>query len=68
MGKGAREVARLLKVSPTTERYWRGVIDEAGLLKGAVGQLPSVEELEATSPERTPPQQTQYMHALFIDI
>jgi len=53
-----RKVARLLGISPNTERYWRGVLQQAGLLDGAVDDLPALEVLVAALPPKaTPPQQ-----------
>ena len=57
MGTGAREVARLLRVSPNTERFWRTTLDAAGLLKGPADEVPAIEVLAGAAPERTPPQQ-----------
>ncbi len=34
LGNGAREVARLLEMSPNTERDYRLSLSEAGLLEG----------------------------------
>jgi transposase len=45
LGTGAREVARLLVLSPTTERKYRRAIDAAGLLKGPVDELPALDAL-----------------------
>lgn len=42
-----REVARLLKMSPRTERRYRQVLSAAGLLHGSTDSLPTVEELKA---------------------
>lgn len=47
MGTRSREVARLLKISSTTERRYRRAIDEAGLLAGEVDELPELEHLKA---------------------
>ena len=47
MGTRSREVARLLKISSTTERRYRRAIDEAGLLAGEVDELPNLERLKA---------------------
>ena len=55
---GAREVARLLGVSPNTEREYRIAFTKAGLLEGPVDDLPSLEALKATLPRVVPRQQT----------
>lgn len=47
MGTGARAVARLLEMSPNTERGYRTDLAAAGLLKGSVDSLPEVEVLKA---------------------
>lgn len=39
LGCGAKETARLLKMSPNTERKYRAVLREAGLLAGDVEDL-----------------------------
>ncbi|MFZ5482000.1 MAG: IS21 family transposase [Myxococcota bacterium] len=58
LGTGAREVARLLGVSPNTEREYRLAFDRAGLLAGPVDDLPALELLKATLPRVVPRQQT----------
>jgi transposase len=67
MGSGKREVARLLEMSPNTEREYREAIEAAGLLAGAVENLPAIEVLkmavEAHHPRRTPPQQVSSVEA-----
>ena len=40
MGTGAREVARLLGVSPNTERDYRRRLEAAGVLAGSPDDLP----------------------------
>src|SRR5688572_26038194 len=62
MGTSAREVARLLGMSPNTERAYRGAIEKVHLLAGPIDALPELGELrravEAAMPaEPTPPQQ-----------
>lgn len=61
LGAGAREVARLLGISPMTERAYRRAIEAAGLLAGGAEEIPDLEELkvavEAQRPRRRPPQQ-----------
>ena len=61
MGTGSREVARLLGVSPNTEREYRNAFAAAGLLAGDVDELPSLAELRAAvakfAPPKVPPQQ-----------
>lgn len=46
MGTSCHEGARLLGISPNTERPYREALDEAGLLRGEPGNLPSEEELQ----------------------
>ena len=58
LGTGAREVARLLGVSPNTEREYRLAFAKAGFLEGLVGDLPALETLKATLPRVVPRQQT----------
>ena len=61
IGEGAREVARLLGVSPNTERQYRHALAEAGLLEGAVDGLPECgvlrEAMERLRPTKVAPQQ-----------
>jgi len=57
-GVGAREVARLLRISPNTERAWRRKLDALGLLKGELDELPDIECLNEAVPPKRPPQQT----------
>ena len=58
LGVGAREVARLLQMSPNTEREYRESFSRAGLLLGPVDALPEVEALRALLPRKLPAQQT----------
>jgi len=57
---GAREVARLLGMSPNTERAYRLAIADAGLLEGEPTALPELDELRrhvlARWPEQAKPQ------------
>jgi transposase len=68
MGTGAREVARILSVSPTTERTYRIALDAEGLLAGPADEVPLVEVLRAAVEKRlpvaTPPQQVSSVDAL----
>jgi transposase len=54
MGTGKREVARLLKMSPRIELGYREALSKAGLLAGAVDELPSSSELLAALCEHKP--------------
>jgi transposase len=66
-GRGAREVARLLGMSPNTERLYRGVLVDLALLDGDPEQLPSLEVLreavEANLPSKPPPQHASSVEA-----
>src|SRR3990172_6535338 len=75
MHTGKREVARLLGMSPNTERQYREVLSAAGLLRGAVHELPELAVLDtavrAALPGQVPPQQvssiapwTERIHAM----
>lgn len=61
MQTGFREVARMLGMSPNTEREYRLALIEKGLLAGDVNELPELEVLKAAVreviPSRLPPQQ-----------
>ncbi len=67
MGSGGREVARLLGMSPNTERLYRIALEAAGLLSGPIADLPTLERLKAAVEERLPrkpaPQQTSSLEA-----
>jgi hypothetical protein len=62
MGTGCREVARLLAISPNTERQYREILVAEGLLAGPVEALPELAELKAAVGkhvgEKRTPQQT----------
>ncbi|MCC6337488.1 MAG: hypothetical protein IT380_26260, partial [Myxococcales bacterium] len=72
MGTGDREVARLVGMSPNTERQYRRALAEAGLLEGAVDELPELEALKRAVGERLPqrvaPQQTSSLQEWLDDI
>ena len=68
-GMGAREVARLLGMSPNTERAYRSALRLAGLLQGDPElDLPELgvlrEAVLAQLPPRTPPQQISSIETL----
>ena len=67
MGTGAREVARLLRMSPNTERQYRTALEAAGLLAGEVEPLPTMEALKlavgAHVPSKPAPQQQSSIEA-----
>lgn len=64
MGTTTREVARLLKMSPNTERKYRIILTSQQLLEGPPDQIPSLETLkqailiENPLPETIPSQET----------
>ncbi len=51
---GARKVARLLGMSPNTERKYREALGPSGLLTGDAGDLPPLEALKAEVERRIP--------------
>lgn len=55
LGKGAREIARLLGMSPNTERRYREALQEQGLLQGEPDAIPSLAELRAAVERVHPP-------------
>ena len=61
MGTGVREVARLLKMGPNTERQYRTALSAEGLLEGDPAKLPELATLKAAvlkhKPVKSPPQQ-----------
>src|SRR5262245_49497052 len=68
MGTGAREVARVLQMSPNTEREYRLALEAEGLLVGAVDDVPMLEVLRAAIERRlptvAPPQMVSSVDAL----
>ena len=54
MGTGAREVARMLHMSPNTERDYRNALQAAGLLEGAVDEIAAPEVLRAAVERHLP--------------
>lgn len=60
-GRGARETARMLGMSPNTERLYRLALARAALLDGPEDALPELDELKravlAAHPVKTPAQQ-----------
>lgn len=67
MGSGAREVARLLGMSPNTERMYRLALHKLGLLHGPADELPALELLKTRVAEELPrkpvPQQTSSLES-----
>lgn len=55
LGTSGREVVRLLRMSPKTERRYRAVLGRAGLLEGAPRTLPSLEAIRAAVRSELPP-------------
>ena len=56
-GVGPREVARLLDISPNTERKYRRSLQSAGLLEGDATTLPELADLKAVVAWTPPPQE-----------
>src|SRR5690606_17076234 len=61
-GLTTHRIAKMLKMSPNTEREYRQALQRAELLDGAVDELPGLEELRVAlagqfQPAVTPPQQ-----------
>lgn len=64
LGTGARETARLLGMSPNTERRYRRRLEAAELLDGDASELPPVEALKtAVGPVVKGPQETSSVEA-----
>ncbi len=55
LGRGPREVSRLLQMSPNTERKYRLAIGEAGLLGGSPEEIASLEDLREAIKKSFPP-------------
>ncbi|RMG95068.1 MAG: hypothetical protein D6705_14400 [Deltaproteobacteria bacterium] len=47
LGAGARDVARMLEMSPNTERAYRRLFEASGVLHGDPRDLPDVEALRS---------------------
>lgn len=54
MGTGAREVARMLRMSPNTERDYRNALEAEGLLRGPVDEIAPLEVLRAAVERQLP--------------
>ncbi len=54
-GRGTREIARLLGMSPNTERKYRDIFTKAGVLQGDPDALPSLKELREVIPQAALP-------------
>ena len=54
MGTGAREVARMLHMSPNTEREYRHALEAEGLLTGSLDELETLELLRAAVERQLP--------------
>jgi transposase len=71
-GRGAREVARLLGMSPNTERTYRNALQLAGLLEGDPAEIPELVDLRrgvlGQLPVKTVPQQISSLEAIVADI
>lgn len=72
MGTGRREVARLLAMSPNTERVYRHALEKAGLLAGDPTAVPDLEILQSVvreyHPPRVAPQQLSTVDAWLTSI
>lgn len=64
LGRGAREVARLLEMSPNTERRYREALQREALLEGPPDALPELGELRAAVERVYPPQSSTPVSSL----
>jgi transposase len=55
MGNEAREVARLLRMGPNTERKYREALEKEGLLTGPEDSIPNMKALKAAIAKHHPP-------------
>ncbi len=55
MGRGARQIAQLLRMSPNTERDYRRALQVEGLLDGPADSLPELATLRAAVLRHNPP-------------
>jgi transposase len=72
MGTGFRAVARMLRISPNTEREYRKVLEAEGLLVGDPNDLPELAVLQAAlekhRPARLAPQQESSIERWSSDV
>ena len=54
MGTGAREVARMLRMSPNTEREYRQALEKEGLLDGPAEDIAALEALKTAVQRQLP--------------
>src|SRR3954471_21460868 len=54
MGTGARKVARMLRMSPNTEREYRQALEKEGLLDGPAEDIAALEALKAAVQRQLP--------------
>src|SRR5690606_6346321 len=64
----AREVARLLGLSPNTERRYREALEKAGLLQGAADAVPTLEDLKAAVLRHAPPAVPEQQRSTLEDL
>jgi hypothetical protein len=57
MGTRCREVARLLKMGPASERVYREILESAGLQLGSPDELPPFDVLRCAVEAAKPPKQ-----------
>lgn len=62
-GVGAREVARVLRMSPNTERRYRKALERAELLHGDVSELPDLDALRSAVGAEPRPQESSSIEA-----
>ena len=67
LGTGAREVARMLGMSPNTERSYREAIADAGLLGGDPEQLPELAALRTVVEAAKPPLEPLEQHKSSVE-
>lgn len=67
-GIGAREAGKKLGISPNCHLNYRRRLASAGLLDGSPDDLPSLEQIRAAIPVRTPPQQVSSAESWRADI
>ena len=67
LGTGAREVARMLGMSPNTERGYRETVADAGLLDGDPEQLPELAALRTVVEAAKPPLEPLEQHKSSVE-
>lgn len=67
LGTKAREIARMLKMSPNTERKYREALHAGKLLEGPAEEIPQMEVLKLAINQALPPPEAAYQQVSSVD-